>query len=138
MALTVPQRGARDLRQRNSHTVDCAPAHFSAKAFADCFATQQRLADTDNHDREVMMNGKHACEHTCKDKRSCKHRCCRMGVNPKRATRIRKTSGARLSFAQVNIQTDDRLQVQMSIPQSICMAGIGLLLFVVIVVRYSS
>ncbi|KAH8701665.1 Sec63 Brl domain-containing protein [Talaromyces proteolyticus] len=39
------------------------------------------LNDDDDHQPNVLVNGKFKCNHKCKDKSTCKHYCCREGLD---------------------------------------------------------
>lgn len=48
--------------------------------------------DTMAHEPRQLVNGKWACNHNCKDKTSCKHLCCREGLDKKPKPSKAKTS----------------------------------------------
>ena len=58
------------------------------RPYASTSTKKQRIYDThDNgittHELRQLANGKWACNHNCKDKTSCKHLCCREGLDKK-------------------------------------------------------
>ena len=52
----------------------------------------ERDEETTAHEPRQLANGKWACNHNCKDKTSCKHLCCREGLDKKPKPAKAKTS----------------------------------------------
>jgi hypothetical protein len=68
--------------------------------------------ETTAHEPRQLANGKWACNHNCKDKTSCKHLCCREGLDKKP-----KPSKARTSKKETETSADPK-QTQLSLPVS--------------------
>lgn len=116
-----------------SPLMQCNPAKRNVHDFAPptCRINNLHIINNIHHDRSVMPNDNVACDHTCRRKQTCGHQSRQRGVSRKRVANTRKASGLGASLSQVNVHPDTRLKL--SVPESVCMAGIGLSVFMAIV-----
>ncbi|CAG7922892.1 unnamed protein product [Penicillium olsonii] len=91
-----------------------SPPKKSTKATKACVSNGEDWAtELDEQQEEVyepirLANGKWACNHKCKDKTSCKHFCCREGLDkppPRPKKRIAPTMHKEDSLSQLTIST---------------------------------
>jgi ATP-dependent DNA helicase HFM1/MER3 len=69
--------------------------------------TMPKTAVSDDWEPKQLSNGKWACNHACKDKSSCKHLCCREGVDkkpkPPKQKESKKDADARFDSKQTQL-----------------------------------